>query len=282
MAAGSELSRRALFGAGLGRMLDAGLASRGEAGDRRPQPAPPSPPSTGWGEGDSGGLGARLEPVAAALLDACGITPGARVLVACAGDGALLRAAARAGACVTAVEASAERVERGRALCDEQGVDVTWKHGALTALPVDDAAHDAVVSLFGASYSEHPGAAASELVRVVRPGAPIALSAWTGFMGALLRAAGGPARRSQRWARFETAYLHFFDFPELDVRAASMPWTFDGVAEAVDELAAAGGSGDDADRVRAALPDVLAHAGAETSDGIVVDARYAIVFARRP
>ncbi len=281
---GSGLSRRALFGAGLGRIADAGLARDGEAGGRgRTPPAPPPPqPFDGWGEGDSDGLGARLDPVAAALLEASGVTPGARVLVACAGDGGLARAAARAGARVTAVDASADRVERGRALCDREGLDVTWAQAPLTAMPVDGATYDAVVSLFGASYAEDPRAASAELVRVVRPGGAIAFTAWMGFMGALLHAAGGPARRSQRWARFETAYLHFFDFPDLDVREAALPWTFASVAEAVDELAAAGGAGGAADRVRDALPELVLRFGSETAHGIVVDAGYAIVLARRP
>ncbi|CAA9527725.1 MAG: hypothetical protein AVDCRST_MAG85-3397, partial [uncultured Solirubrobacteraceae bacterium] len=130
------------------------------------------------------------------------------------------------------------------------------------------------------SYADDPRAVAAELVRVVRPGGAIAFTAWTGFMGALLRAAGGPARRSQRWARFETAYLHFFDFPDLDVREASLSWSFAGVAEAVDELAAAGRAGGTADRARAALPELLGDAAAD--GGIRLDAGYAMVFARRP
>jgi SAM-dependent methyltransferase len=271
---GPGLSRRALFGAGLGRIADAGLARGGEAGPRTPPP-PPAPPFAGWGEGDSGGLGARLDPVAATLLEACGVSADARVLVACAGDGVLARAAARAGARVTAVEADAERVERGRVLCDREGAGVTWVRGPLTRMPVGDGAHDVVVSLFGASYAEDPRAAAAELVRVVRPGGAIGLTAWTGFVGALLHAAGGPARRSQRWARYETAYRHFFDFPDLDVREASVPWTFASAAEAAGELAAT-------ERARGALPDLLARFGTETAGGILVDAAYAIVFARRP
>lgn len=43
---------------------------------------------------------------------------------------------------------------------------------------------------------------ADGLKRVARPGAPIVLASLP----------------DQPWARYETAYRHFFDFPELDVR----------------------------------------------------------------
>ena len=82
---GHGVSRRALFGAGLGRLLEAHVPAAVE--EQRPRRQRPEPAFAGWGEGDAARLGARLEPVAAHLLDTCGVGAGIRVSVAAAGDG---------------------------------------------------------------------------------------------------------------------------------------------------------------------------------------------------
>src|SRR5215217_7137941 len=68
-----------------------------------------------------------------ALLGAC---DGKHLVVACAGEGVLARAAARTGATVTAVEASAERARLGRELCERERLDVRWAVAPVTRLPV--------------------------------------------------------------------------------------------------------------------------------------------------
>ncbi|MDP8909553.1 MAG: class I SAM-dependent methyltransferase [Chloroflexota bacterium] len=280
MQGGQGLSRRALFGAGLGRVLDARFAHEDEAGRRREHQPPTSFP--GWGEGDADGLGGRLEPVATALLAACDVRPAMRVLVAGAGDGVLARAAARRGAEVTAVEASEERVERGRALCADAGLDVAWVVGPLSKMPVEEARHEAVVSLFGAAYADDPRALAAQLTRAARPGAPIAFTAWQGLIAELLRVVGPGAARSRRWARYETAYLHFFDFPELDVRDCALQLRFDSVDEAIEVLAAPAGAIGAEERVRQALPRLLAGQHQPQGGGFLVQVAHAMVFACRP
>lgn len=282
MAGSGELSRRALFGAGLGRLLDQ-TAAREHAGADQRWRLSPAPPFAGWGEGDAGGLGGRLGEVASAILTACDVRAGTRVLVAGAGDGVLARAAARAGATVTAVEPSPERVERGRALCARQGMSVDWAIGSCRKPPVDESAYDAVMSLFVASHDDEPRSVAQQLTRAARPGAPICLTAWTGFMAELLRTAGLRAARSERWARFETAYLHFFDFPDLDVRETATRWQFTTPEQAIEQLAAPGAAIGVADTIRDALPALLDRHGTRTDDGgLTIRSSYATVFARRP
>ncbi len=53
-----------------------------------------------------------------------------------------------------------------------------------------NAAFDTTMSMFGAMFAYRPERAASELVRVTRPGGRIAMANWTpeGFVGELLRA----------------------------------------------------------------------------------------------
>jgi len=285
MAGSGGVSRRALFGAGLGRLLDERLARAEPApAARAAEPAAaPSPPSPlGWGEGDADGLGSRLGDVHAAILAEAGVGPGSRVLDVAAGDGALALRAAQAGAAVTAVEADPERVARGTARAGAAGLEVAWRCASPDSLPEEDV--DAVVSAFGATYAP-PDAAAAALVRAVRPGGAIVLTAWTGLMAELLRLARTPdGPRPEAWGRYETAYRHFFDFPGLDVRETGLTWTFADAAEAVAVLAAPAAP-QLADRVAAALPGLVeryALPGATDDERLRVSASYALVTARRP
>jgi hypothetical protein len=60
---------------------------------------------------------------------------------------------------------------------------------------------DAVLGFFSVTSHREPRVVADEVKRVARSGAPIVLVTWS----------------EQPWARYETAYRHFFGFPELDV-----------------------------------------------------------------
>src|SRR5215218_1329164 len=272
---GRGLSRRALLGAGMSRVLEV----HGEPGPparRRPAAAA----FAGWGEEDDAGLGARLGAVAERLLAGVGACDGKHLVVACAGEGVLARAAARTGATVTAVEASAERAQLGRELCEQEGVDVRWAVAPVTRLPVADGAADAVVSLFGVFHEADARSAAAELARAAAPRGAIALTAWAGVMAVLLRMAGGPAASSPRWARYETAYLHFFALPEFDVRMEETYLRFAGPDEAFQTLSAPAAAIGAVDRARDALPALLAEHGREDGGAFVLRVDYATVFAR--
>ncbi len=114
------------------------------------------------------------------------------------------------------------------------------------------------------------------------PGAPIAFTAWKGWIAELLRVVGPAAARSQRWARYETAYLHFFDFPELDVRDCALQLRFESIDDAIEALADPAGPIGAEERVRQALPRLLAGEHQPQDGGLLIQAAHAMLFARRP
>jgi len=121
-----------------------------------------------------------------ALVEACRIAPGDRVLDIAAGTGNAAIPAALAGAEVTASDLTPELLEIGQAHAEEAGADsVTWRVADAEALPFDDAAFDVVMSTVGIMFAPFHEKAASELLRVVRPGGRIGLASWTpeGFIG---------------------------------------------------------------------------------------------------
>lgn len=106
------------------------------------------------------------------------IEPGSRVLdVACGTGGVALRAA-RAGADVTGIDITADQLAKARHAAEAEGLAIRFDEGDCQELPYADAAFDAVSSAFGAIFAPDHRRAASELVRVSRPGARLALTAW--------------------------------------------------------------------------------------------------------
>jgi len=119
-----------------------------------------------------------------ALVGACGVRPGMRVLDVAAGAGNAALVAADADADVVAGDLTPGLLAAGRAAA-ERGVEVTWREADAEALPFADAAFDVVMSCVGVMFASHHQQAAGELVRVCRPGGTIGLLNWTpdGFIG---------------------------------------------------------------------------------------------------
>jgi SAM-dependent methyltransferase len=89
------------------------------------------------------------------------------------GGGALLPLLERAGFRGRAIEVdlAAAMIERTRRAAERvHGFSVDVVRGDATALPLDDASVDAVVSINGLHVLERPGEALAEMVRVLRPG----------------------------------------------------------------------------------------------------------------
>lgn len=130
-----------------------------------------------------------LLPLGAALVEACGIGPGMRVLDVASGTGNAAIPAAERGASVVASDLTPELLAAGRKRAEGMGVDLEWVEADAEDLPFDDGEFDVVMSSIGVMFAPHHQAAADQMVRVCRPGGKIGLLSWTpeGMLGALFR-----------------------------------------------------------------------------------------------
>jgi SAM-dependent methyltransferase len=113
-------------------------------------------------------------PLFGAVLDAAQVIPGTRLLDAGCGAGLLALLASLRGARVAALDAAAPLLAIARERLP--GADV--REGDLEALPFADASFDAVTAVNSLFYAADLAAAMRELVRVVRPGGRVVVTAW--------------------------------------------------------------------------------------------------------
>ena len=108
--------------------------------------------------------------------------------VAC-GSGNIAIAAARMGCVATGVDSVGSALERAGQRAAAEGLDVAFAWGDADELPFPDASFDAAASVMGSMFAPRHDRAASELLRVTRPGGTIALASWTpvGVLGAMFR-----------------------------------------------------------------------------------------------
>jgi SAM-dependent methyltransferase len=111
------------------------------------------------------------------LVEACGISPGQRVLDVAAGTGNVAIRAAEAGAEVVASDLTPENFDAGRREASAHGVQLEWVEADAEALPFGDGEFDVVTSAVGAIFAPHHRKVADELLRVCRPGGTIGLIA---------------------------------------------------------------------------------------------------------
>jgi ubiquinone/menaquinone biosynthesis C-methylase UbiE len=112
------------------------------------------------------------------VVEACGISPGQRVLDVAAGTGNVAIRAAEAGAQVVALDITPENFEAGRKEADARGVAVEWVAADAQALPFGDDEFDVVTSSFGAIFAPDHQKVADEFVRVCRPGGTIGMTSF--------------------------------------------------------------------------------------------------------
>jgi ubiquinone/menaquinone biosynthesis C-methylase UbiE len=129
-----------------------------------------------------------MAPLGPILVDAMGIGPGVRVLDVAAGSGNISLPAAKTGAAVVSTDLTPELLRRSQARAAAQGLALEYREANAHALPFGDGEFDAVMSAIGVMFAPDHQRAASELVRVCRPGGTIGLISWTaeGFFGRML------------------------------------------------------------------------------------------------
>ena len=145
-----------------------------------------------WSSGDYAVVGTTLQIVGEELCEALDLRAGQKVLDVAAGNGNVTLAAARRWCEVTSTDYVPSLLEGGRARASAEGLKIAFKEADAEALPFDDGAFDAVVSTFGVMFTPNQERAASELLRVCKPGGQIGLANWTpdGFIGQLFKILG--------------------------------------------------------------------------------------------
>ena len=147
---------------------------------------------TTWASGDYGRIGVRLQLVGESLCEAVDVRSSDNVLDVAAGTGNASLAAARRFADVTSVDYVPELLDQGLRRAEADGLTLLTRVADAENLPFAEAEFDVALSTFGVMFAPNPARAASEMLRVVRPGGRIGLANWTpdGFVGELFRVVG--------------------------------------------------------------------------------------------
>jgi len=145
-----------------------------------------------WASGDYATIGTTLQLVGELLAEACDLRWDERVLDVAAGNGNATLAAARRGSRVVSTDYVPALLDRGAERARAERLDVSFQVADAEALPYAAASFDAVLSTFGVMFSPDQAKAASELLRVCRPGGRIGLANWTpeGFIGQVFKTLG--------------------------------------------------------------------------------------------
>jgi ubiquinone/menaquinone biosynthesis C-methylase UbiE len=143
-----------------------------------------------WTSGDFLPIARSFATGAEEFIARLALRPGESVLDVACGTGNLAIPASRAGAQVSAVDIAPNLIAQARLEASNAGCHVAFEVGDAEALPYPDARFDTTVTMFGAMFAYRPERAATELLRVTRPGGRVAMANWTpeGFIGKMLRA----------------------------------------------------------------------------------------------
>src|SRR5512143_4044420 len=186
-----------------------------------------------WSSGDFGRIGVLLQIVGESLCEAVDVRAGDRVLDVAAGNGNASLAAARRFAEVTSTDYVPELLEQGLRRAEAEGLPMLTRVADAENLPFADGEFDVALSTFGVMFAPNQERAASELLRVVRPGGRIGLANWTpdGFVGELFRVLSGhvpppPGLRSPlEWGK-EPRLVQLFGPQASGIRTQRRTYTF--------------------------------------------------------
>jgi len=80
---------------------------------------------------------------------------------------------------VTGIDLTPAQIERARARCADESVEVDLRVGDAEALDVPDASFDVVLSVMGVIFAPDHVRAVAEMARACRSGGTVAMTAWT-------------------------------------------------------------------------------------------------------
>ena len=145
-----------------------------------------------WSTGNYAVVGTTLQIVGENLAEALDLRAGERVLDVAAGNGNATLAAARRWCDVTSTDYVSALLESGKARATAEGHAIRFQEADAEDLPFANASFDVVMSTFGVMFTPNQQRAASELLRVCKPGGRIGLANWTpeSFVGQLFKTIG--------------------------------------------------------------------------------------------
>lgn len=146
-----------------------------------------------WSSGDFSVVASRIVLASERLAEAADLHAGWRVLDVACGNGNATLAAARHNTHAVGVDYVPHLLDDGRIRAAAEGLDVEFRDGDAEAIPFERDGFDAALSVFGVMFAPDQAKAASELIRVTRPGGTIGLASWTpeGFLGDMFRTIAG-------------------------------------------------------------------------------------------
>lgn len=145
-----------------------------------------------WSAGDWPGFAPIVQDVSDEIVESIGVGEGHDYLDVATGSGNAAEAAARRGARVTGLDLVPDLIDAARARFASAGLDAEFVVGDAENLPFEDESFDRITSIFGMMFAPRHPVAAAELIRVARPGAVMAVAAWTptGLNGRMFKLLG--------------------------------------------------------------------------------------------
>ncbi len=131
-----------------------------------------------WGSGDFNVFAMATMPVAEALVDSVDPRPGQRVLDIACGSGNNALVAARRHCDVVGLDFVPALLERAKQRAASDGVRAEFVTGDAQDLKFADKSFDCVMSTFGVMFAPNQEKAASEILRVTKPGGRIGVASW--------------------------------------------------------------------------------------------------------
>jgi SAM-dependent methyltransferase len=131
-----------------------------------------------WATGDFNAIARKTMAMSEALVQAVDPHAGQAVLDVACGSGNAALIAGRRDCEVTGIDYVPRLIERAKMRAAAEGIDADFRVGDAQDLPFPDATFDVVLSVFGVMFAPDQEKAASEVVRVCRPGGTIGLASW--------------------------------------------------------------------------------------------------------
>ncbi len=145
-----------------------------------------------WTSGNYAMVGNLLVIIGEQLCEAVDLRSGDKVLDVATGSGNTALSAARRFCEVIGLDYVPELIEQARSRAEAERLGVSFEVGDAENLPYADGSFDVVLSTLGVMFAPDQEKAASELLRVCRPGGKIGLANWTpdGYIGNMFRTMG--------------------------------------------------------------------------------------------